>query len=260
MQDTPFAVVTGASSGIGLHLATQFAEHGYDLVVCAEDERIHTAAEELGAGGRLVTGVRADLATPEGVEELVGAVTSTGRVVDALALNAGVGVGGRFLDGRLDDHLRLIRLNVDSVVHLAHRLLPAMVARGSGAVLVTSSVGATMPGPFYATYAASKAFVQSFADALRYELKDSGVTVTTLMPGPTDTEYFTRAGMETAPAARGHQSDPVDVARAAFDGLVAGEEHVIPGLQAKTMVGMSKTLPGKAQAAVHGRMSKPADA
>ena len=148
------------------------------------------------ATGAQIQPVRADLATFCGVEQLLEAITATGRQVDALALNAGVGNGGAFIDVPLADEERLIALNIGSTVHLAKRILPDMVARGAGRVLFTSSVASQMPGPYYATYAASKAFIQSFAQALRYELKDTGVTVTALLPGPTDTEFFERAGME----------------------------------------------------------------
>src|SRR6195952_3725964 len=194
-----FAVITGASSGIGLELARQFAEHRFDVLICAEDDELSGAAADLAVAGTQVQTVRSDLATVEGVEQLITAVEATGRPVDALALNAGVGNGGAFLDIALADEQRLIALNIGSVVHLAKRLLPAMVAQGSGGVLFTASVASTMPGPYYATYAASKAFVLSFAEAIRYELKDSGVTITALMPGPTDTEFFDRGNMGDTP-------------------------------------------------------------
>jgi len=181
----PFAVVTGASSGIGYELAKQFAQHGFDLLVAAEDAGIAEAArafEGLGAG---VESLQVDLATYDGVENLYAKIASSGRPVEAIALNAGVGVGGDFTRGtELRDELNLIALNVTSPVHLAKRVLKDMVARGQGRVLFTSSIAATMPAPFEAVYGASKAFLLSFAEALRNELKDTGVTVTALMPGP----------------------------------------------------------------------------
>src|SRR5215211_3751675 len=181
------ALVTGASSGIGLELARQFAGNGFDLIITAEDDELAAAEASLAGDGAQVRAVKADLATHEGVERLWAAVTAGGRPLDAAALNAGVGVNGEFArDIPLEDDLRLIAVNVTAVVHLAKRILPGMVDRGEGRVLVTSSVAATMPGPYYATYAASKAFLQSFAQAIRYELKDTGVTVTALQPGPTE--------------------------------------------------------------------------
>jgi short-subunit dehydrogenase len=263
MDDTstirPLALVTGASSGIGLELARIFAENGFDLVVNAEDAGLAVAAEALAAeGGAAVKSVRADLATTEGVDELVAAVTATGRPLDALALNAGVGNGGPFLETPLEDDLRVIGLDVVAVVHLAKRLLPAMVARGAGKVLVTSSVASLMPGPYYATYAASKAFVQSFAEAVRYELKDTGVTITTLLPGPTDTEFFEASHMEDTQAGQGPKDDPAKVAREGFEGLMAGKDSVtVASLKARAQTLLSHVLPEKVQPAVHGAMTKP---
>src|SRR4051794_33875364 len=145
------AVVTGASSGIGLALARQFVEHGFDLVIAAENDLINEAAEALRASGRQVTPVVADLATPEGVRRLWSETEALGRPVAAAALNAGIGVGGRFADTALEDHLRLVDLNVRSTVHLAKLLVDQMVTQGSGRILITSSVAAVTPGPFHAT-------------------------------------------------------------------------------------------------------------
>jgi short-subunit dehydrogenase len=257
-ETASFAVITGASSGIGLELARQFAQHGFDVLICAEDDELTSAAADLGAAGTQVETVRADLATAEGVEQLVAAVQATGRPVDALALNAGVGNGGAFLDIPLTDEQRLIALNVGSVVHLAKRLLPAMVARGSGGVLFTASVASTMPGPYYATYAASKAFVLSFAEAIRYELKDSGVTITALMPGPTDTEFFDRGNMGDTPIDSAKKDDPAQVAEDGFEALMAGKDHVVGGsTKNKMQTAAGKLLSEPAKAAVHARMTKP---
>ncbi|HEX3921263.1 MAG TPA: SDR family NAD(P)-dependent oxidoreductase [Streptosporangiaceae bacterium] len=179
----PLAVVTGASSGIGFELAFQFARAGFDLVVAAEDERIVGSARAFEAEGGRATAVQADLATYDGVEQLFAAIETRGGRPDALAVNAGIGVGGDFArDNELAAELRLINLNITGAVHLAKLVLPGMVGRGEGRVLFTSSIAATAPGPYHATYAASKAFLASFAEALRYELRDTGVTVTALMP------------------------------------------------------------------------------
>ncbi|WNB84492.1 SDR family NAD(P)-dependent oxidoreductase [Cellulomonas sp. ATA003] len=202
--------------------------------------------------------MRADLSTADGVEELVREVTATGRPLDALALNAGVANGGPFVETPLEDDLRVIGLDVVAVVHLAKRLLPAMVARGAGRVLVTSSVASLMPGPYYATYAASKAFVQSFADAVRHELADSGVTVTTLLPGPTDTEFFEASHMEDTKVAQGPKDDPAKVAREGFDALMAGQDKAtVASLKARAQGVLSAVLPEKAQPGAHGAMTKP---
>src|SRR3954447_18733336 len=185
----PLAVVTGASAGIGYELAKQFAANDFDVIVAAEDARITDVAAELQGMGASAEPVQVDLATDEGVDELYGRLD--GRKVDALALNAGIGAGGAFAtDTDLHKELKLIDLNVRSTVHLAKHVVQDMVARDEGRILFTSSIASTMPGTYQAVYNASKSFVQSFALALRDELRDTGVTVTSLMPGPTDTEFF----------------------------------------------------------------------
>jgi short-subunit dehydrogenase len=190
----PLALVTGASSGIGYELAKQFASNGFDLVVAAEDDDIQTAASEFQALGAQAQAVQVDLATSEGVRRLYDSLG--GRTPDAAALNAGIGAGGAFAtDTDLEQELQIVDLNVRSTVQLAKYLVRDMVSRGEGRLLFTSSIASTMPGAFQAVYNASKSFVQSFALALRNELKDTGVTITALMPGPTETEFFERADM-----------------------------------------------------------------
>ncbi|MGX6449387.1 SDR family NAD(P)-dependent oxidoreductase [Patulibacter sp. S7RM1-6] len=253
-----FAVVTGASRGIGLELAKQFAQNGFDVLVAAEDAEIEAIPGQLRAHGQHAEAVRVDLATKEGVDELYGRIRAVGRPVDALALNAGVGVGGgRFVDTPVEDHLRLVELNVNHVVHLARHVLPGMVDRGEGRVLITSSIAAKMPGPYYATYAASKSFVHAFGEALRTELADTGVTVTALQPGPTDTDFFDRAGMQDTRAAQGPKSDPEQVAKEGFEALMAGKDAVAVGLQNKIQSKLGEVLPDKVAARVHGVLSKP---
>ena len=253
------ALVTGASSGIGLELARQFAGNGFDLIITAEDDELAAAEAGLAGTGVSVRAVKADLSTYDGVERLWAAVAEGGRPLDAAALNAGIGVNGDFTrDIPLDDDLRLIAVNVTAVVHLAKRLLPQMVERGGGRLLITSSVAATMPGPYYATYAASKAFLQSFAQAIRFELKDTGVTVTALQPGPTETDFFERAGMEDTKVAEADKDDPAEVARDGFEALMAGKDHVIAGSgKNKAQVAGAKLLPEKARAGLHAAQTRP---
>jgi uncharacterized protein len=252
------AVVTGASSGIGLELAREFAEHGFDLVVVAEDDGIEAAAAQLRAPGGTVLAVRADLADPDGVEQLYRRVRQLGRPVDALVINAGIGVNGAFIETDLQAHLQLIDLNVTGAVHLAHLILPDMAARGRGGVLFTSSIAATVPVPYLSTYAASKAFLLSFAEALRVELRDSGVTVTALMPGPTDTDFFERAAMEDTKLGQSKKDDPRDVARDGFAALMAGKDHVIAGSRKnKLQVAAAQVMPDRAKAAVQASMARP---
>ncbi|MFP5369191.1 MAG: SDR family NAD(P)-dependent oxidoreductase, partial [Actinomycetes bacterium] len=251
-------VVTGASSGIGLELAKQLAAHHYDLVICAEDGDLLDAEAGLRTAGVSVTCVQADLATDRGVDQLWHAVESLGRPVEVLVLNAGIGNGGPFVETRLERDLRVIDLNVRSVIHLAKHVVPAMVLRGEGRVLVTSSIASTQPGTFNSVYNASKSFVQSWALALREELSDTGVTVTSLMPGPTDTDFFARAGMEDTRVGSGAKDDPADVARDGFEALMKGEAKVVSAsLKTKLMGKTGRFTPDTVKAAAHGKLAEP---
>jgi short-subunit dehydrogenase len=261
-DNRPLALVTGASSGIGEQLARQFAENGFDLVIAAEDVGIHAVAARLEGPGTSVDTVQVDLAEPQGVPTLYRRVRALGRPVKAAALNAGIGAGGAFVgETKLEDELRIVDLNVRSTVHLAKLLLSDMVARGEGRVLLTSSIASTMPGSFQAVYNASKSFVQSFALALRNELKDSGVTITVLMPGPTDTEFFERADMLDTSVGAGDKDDPADVARDGFQALMGGEERVVSAsLKTKLQARASRVLPDSAKAEMHRKMAEPGSA
>lgn len=258
----PFAVVTGASSGIGLELARQFADNGFDLLIAAEDGELAAAATELRAHGASVDALQVDLATDEGVDELYARIDTGGRPVDAIALNAGIGAGGAFATGTdLHQELRLIDVNVRSTVHLAKHVVRDMVERDEGRVLFTSSIASTMPGSFQAVYNASKSFVQSFALALRNELKDTGVTVTSLMPGPTETEFFDRADMLDTKVGADDKDDPADVARDGFEALMAGKERVVSASRKTKLQGRaSRVLPDSVKAEMHRRMAEPGSA
>ncbi|HEU0033402.1 MAG TPA: SDR family NAD(P)-dependent oxidoreductase [Kofleriaceae bacterium] len=260
-NNRPFAVITGASSGIGFELARECIEHDFDILICAEDEGIHQAAEHLSASGAAVEAVRADLTTYEGVEHVVRAINQTARHVDALILNAGVGVGGAFLLTDLEDELRMIALNITSVVHLAKRVIPRMVNRGQGRVLITASVAATSPAPYLAVYGGTKAFDLSFAEALRNELADTGVTVTALQPGATDTEFFERADMENTKVAQGKKDDPADVAKKGFDAMMAGKDKVIAASLKSKLEGIAgEILPEPMKAKMQAKQTKPGSA
>jgi short-subunit dehydrogenase len=254
----PLAVVTGATSGIGLALARECAEHGFDLVIAAEDHVRGAAGELRAAGAEQVVGVEVDLATADGVEALAQAVRGLGRPVDALLLNAGIGTGGAFTDVPLDDDLRVIDLNVRSVVHLAKLIVPGMVERGEGRVLVTASIAAGLPGVFQSTYNASKAFDLSFALALREELKDSGVTVTALLPGPTDTPFFASNDMDDTRLANGPKDDPDEVAAAGFEAMMNGDERVVSAsLLTKVENFGGRFLPDSVKATLNRIMATP---
>lgn len=256
----PLAVVTGGSSGIGFELARELAEHGYDLVVAADNPgKLGEAVQALRDGAR-VQAVQADLSTYDGVERLVSELRRLGRPVDVLAANAGVGVGGDFArDTDLEAELRLVNLNVTSQVHLIKRVLKDMVERDRGQILITSSVAGVLPGPREAVYAASKAFLRSFGHALREELKDTGVGVTVLMPGPTDTEFFERAGLGDTKAGQGKKDDPRMVARQAYEALEHDRAQVVAGAKNKAMTAAAALMPETAKAKAHGELTKPAD-
>jgi short-subunit dehydrogenase len=241
----PLALVTGASSGIGLELAKQFVQHGFDLIVVAEDDELEPAAAELRALGAAVSPVRADLTQRAEVEKVLATVRGAGRPLDAAALNAGVGVGGRFVETDLDAELNLIALNCTSTMHLGKRLAQDMAARDAGRILFTSSIASQAPQPFQAVYGASKAFVQSLALALREELEDTNVTITSLLPGVTHSEFFDRAGLtDTTLGATDHKDDPAKVAKDGFEGLMKGAASVFGGsLTSKAMGHLSAMTP-----------------
>jgi short-subunit dehydrogenase len=258
---TQLALVTGASSGIGYELAREFASHGYDLIIAAEDGGIVEAKQAFERLGVEVTSVQADLSTAAGVEQLWQRVQAVGRPLDAAALNAGIGIGGPFKDNDLETELRIVDLNCRSVVHLAKRVVQQMQTRGSGRILITSSLASTMPGPFEAVYAASKAFDQSFAQALRNELKDSGISVTSLMPGATDTEFFEKAGLQDTKLGAGEKDDPALVAKQGYEALLAGKDHVVAGsFKNKVQAAIAKVLPEPAKAQMHRSASEPGSA
>ena len=252
------ALVTGASSGIGLELALQFADNDFDVVLCADELELTAAAARCQERGAQVTAVQQDLRTPQGVEELYAAVVALGRPVDAAALNAGIGRGGVFWETPLADLLSVVDLNVRSTLHLARLLLPDMVARNEGRLLFTSSIASAMPGTYEAVYNASKSFVQALAEALVEELNDTNVTVTSLMPGPTDTEFFDRAEMEDTRLGQSKKDDPAKVAKMGFEAMMAGEDRVVASsLRTKTQEAMAKVMPDRAKAKMHSKLAEP---
>ena len=252
----PLAVVTGASSGIGYHLARCAAEHGYDLVVAA-DTPLADAVKDFEALGAGVQAVQADLATIEGVMHLIQAIGE--REVDALMANAGHGLGGSFLSQDFTDILHVINTNITGTVHLIQFVARGMVARARGRILITGSVAGFQPGAFHAVYNGSKAFIDSIAMALRNELKGTEVTVSCLMPGPTDTDFFQRAGMETTRAANEPKlmMQPEDVAKVGFQAMLKGEADVVAGWKNKLQVAMSKVMPAQATAQAHRKLAEP---
>ena len=248
------AVVTGASSGIGYELAKLCAQNGYDLVVAA-DEPLEQAAQAFRAIGAAVETVETDLATIEGVDELCD--TLQGRRVDALLANAGHGLGQAFLDQDWDEIRHVIDTNVTGTVYLIHRIGQDMRARRQGRILITGSVAGFMPGSFQAVYNGTKAFIDSFSWAIRNELKDTGVTVTCLMPGATDTEFFERAGMLDTKVGTDPKDDPADVAKVGFDAMLKGDGDVVAGLKNKIQTTIANVTPASVLAEQHRKMAEP---
>lgn len=258
MTQPQLALVTGASSGIGFELARQFAQHGYDLVVAAEDDAIRDVPGKLSQFGAAVQPVQVELRCPEGVERLYESAVEGDRVLAAAALNAGIGRGEMFLKSELADDLSIIDLNVRSTVHLAKLVLRDMANRNAGKVLLTSSIASQMPGSYQPVYNASKSFIQSFAQALHDELRDTAITVTALMPGPTDTNFFGRAKMVDSLMGKMRKDDPAQVARQGFEALMQGDQKVVAGSAlSKVMGAANRVLPDTVKAVGNRVMSKP---
>ena len=257
----PFAVVTGASSGIGFELAKQFAQNGFDLLIVSAGDAIHQAARDLSALGAKVDALQVNLAEHEGTHQLISAIEAAGRPLDAIALNAGVGVSGRFVETDLKEEMDMVRLNVMSVLHTVKYAAKAMVARGKGRILITSSIAGTMPTPYEAVYGATKAFDRSLSQSIREELKDTGVTVTTLMPGATETNFFHRAGADDTKLGASEKDDPAEVAKDGFEALMAGKDHVVAGsLKNKFQAAAGYALPDPLVAKAHAGMAAPGSA
>lgn len=257
----PLALVTGASSGIGRELARLFAADGYDLVVTATQRPgLEETAAELRTAGADVVIVEADLTQYDGVEQLYAAVKATGRPLAAAALNAGVGLGGYFVGGTdLARELEMIQLNVVSQVHLTKRLLPDMVANKSGRLLYTASISGTMPTPYETVYGATKAFLISFAEAVKSEIKDSGVSITLLMPGQVDTNFWPRAGMLDNKLGVGDKADPAKVAREGYDAMKDGKDRIVAGMMSSKFIGnvVNNVAPDTVKADLHAAEAKP---
>lgn len=251
----PFAIVTGASTGIGYELAMRCAENGFDLLIAADEPEIEHAAEALRRQGGQVEAVQADLATIDGVDRLHAA--ASGRPVDALLANAGRGLGKGFLDQDFDEARRVVDTNITGTIYLVQKVGREMRARGQGRILITGSIAGFMPGSYQAVYNASKAFLDSFSFAVRNELKDSGVTVTCLMPGPTETEFFERAGMEDTKVGQAKKDDPAMVAETGFKAMMRGDGDVVSGWHNKLQTAIASVTPAGILAEQHRKMAEP---
>jgi short-subunit dehydrogenase len=256
--DRPLAVVTGASSGIGFELAKCCVDNGFDLIVAADEPAIEEAAQKLSVDGARIESVQADLATIEGCDRLYAA--SEGRRVSALLANAGRGLGNAFLDQEWDRVRRVIDTNVTGTVYLTQRIAGDMRDRGAGRILITGSIAGLMPGTYQAVYNGTKAFLDSFAYALRAELKDSGVTVTCLMPGATETEFFERADMLDTKIGAEKKQPADEVAKAGFEAMMKGEGDVVTGWGNKLRAAISHVVPSSVLAAAHRKTAAPGTA
>jgi short-subunit dehydrogenase len=256
----PLAIVTGASTGIGYELAKFCARAGFDLVVAADEVEIEMAATNLRTLGVAVVAVEADLATVEGVEKLLAAAAALGRPVDALLANAGRGLGRGFLDQDFTAARRVVDTNITGTIYLIQQIGRAMRERGAGRILITGSIAGFMPGTYQAVYNASKAFLDSFSFALRHELKDSGVTVTCLMPGATETDFFERADMMDTKVGTSKKQDAAEVAESGFKAMLKGTGDVVTGWQNKLQSAIANILPAGVTAELHRAKAAPGTA
>lgn len=254
-----FAIVTGASTGIGFELASIAAEQGHDLLVVADEPLIEAAAADFRIHGVNVRSVETDLATIEGVDELLRA--AAGRQVDMLCANAGRGLGHAFLEQGVADWRRVIDTNITGTIYLLQKILQQMVARNQGKVLVTGSIAGYMPGTFNAVYNGTKAFIDNFTDAIRNEIKDSeGVSITTMMPGPTETEFFERADMLDTKVGAQEKDEAGKVARDGWEAMMNGDKHFVSGWKNKIQKAVANVTPASTLAEMHRNMAEPGTA
>jgi short-subunit dehydrogenase len=251
----PLAVVTGASSGIGYELAKLCAENGYDLAIAADEPSIVEAKQAFEGMGVAVRAVQTDLSTEQGVQDLLDIVGDD--PVEILCANAGHGLGHGFLDQDWTQARHVVDTNITGTLYLVQQIGRNMRARDRGRILFTGSIAGLMPGTFQAVYNGSKAFVDSFSFALRNELKDTGVTVTCLMPGPVDTEFFERADLMDTKVGQGKKADPAKVAKTGFEAMMKGEGDVVAGLKNKIQAAVAAVTPQSQLAEMHRGMAEP---
>ncbi len=252
------AIVTGASTGIGLELARCCAQHGYDLVIAADEPAIEDAASQLRAMGSAVDAVQADLSTIDGNDKLIAAVR--GRPVAALLANAGRGLGRGFLDQDFNAVRHVVDTNITGTLYLLQSIGRVMKTQGKGRILITGSIAGFMPGTYQAVYNGTKAFLDSFSFALRHELNDSGVTVSCLMPGATETDFFERADMMDTKVGTSKKDDAADVAKTGFDAMMRGDGDIVSGWHNKLQSAIASLLPSGVTAEMHRKMAQPGTA
>ncbi|OQP56137.1 SDR family NAD(P)-dependent oxidoreductase [Niastella populi] len=261
MEERTYALITGGTKGIGYELAKVFAYHGHHLILVARDEnKLQQTARELQALGVDVITISKDLFLKESPFELFDEIKQRGLTVDILVNDAGQGQYGEFAETDIYRELDIIQLNISSLVVLTKLFLQEMLQRGTGRILNLSSIASKAPGPWQSVYHGTKAFVQSFTEAVRNEVKDTGVTLTALLPGATDTEFFKTAEMEASKIVQeGKLDDPVKVAKDGYEALMRGDDMVISGFKNKVNVAMSNMMPDSAAADNMNKKQAPAN-
>jgi uncharacterized protein len=254
----PLAIVTGASTGIGFELAKCCAQDGFDLIIAADEPQIKAAAKDLRAAGAAVDFIEADLATPEGVDRLYAEIK--GRRVDALLANAGRGLGRGFLEQDFAPVQRVVDTNITGTIYLIQKVARDMVAAKAGKILITGSIAGFMPGTYQAVYNGTKAFLASFSFAIRHELQNTGVTITCLMPGATETEFFERADMMDTKVGTTAKDDPAAVAKVGYEAMKNGEGDVVSGWKNKLQSAIALATPSDMLAEAHRKMAEPGTA
>lgn len=258
INDKRYALITGATSGIGYELAKLFAEDGYNLIIVARtEEELNEKAKEFSAQGIDVVPIAKDLFNADAPFELYDEVKSKGLTVDVLVNDAGQGQYGLFVEQDIGRYLDIIQLNISSLTVLTQLFLKDMVARNEGKILQLASIASNMPGPWQAVYHATKAYVLSLTEALISELKDSAVTMTALQPGATETDFFNKAEMQDAKIMDSKMSDPVKVAKDGYEALMKGDDKIVSGFKNKMMVGMSHVTPDTVLAEQMNKMQEP---
>jgi len=259
-QQKHYALITGATSGIGLELAKLFAKDKFNLILVARgEEGLKATAGLLETEGIEVITIIKDLFETGAASEVYREVTERGLWVDVLVNDAGQGVYGKFIENELDRELNIIQLNIASLVTLTKAFAKQMVSRGTGKILNLASVAGKAPGPYQAVYHGTKAFVHSFNEAIRVELKDTGVTITSLLPGATKTDFFRKAGMLNSKIVQeGELADPAEVARDGYEAMLAGKDMVVSGFKNKLQVALGNITPDSMQAAQMKKAQEPA--
>jgi short-subunit dehydrogenase len=253
-----FAIVTGASSGIGYELARRCAKDGYDLLIAADMPEIQHAAAAFRTHGVSVEALQVDLSTTDGVDRLYAA--AKGRPADVVIANAGHGLGGGFLDQDFAEVRHVVDTNITGTIYLLQKVGRDMRARRAGRILITGSVAGFIPGTFHAVYNGTKAFIDSFAFALRAELKENNVTVTCLMPGATETDFFERADMMDTKVGQSEKDDAAEVAKVGYDAMLRGDGDVVSGWKNKLETTIANVTPAGMLAEQHRKKAQPGSA